>query len=585
MYGDRYVAVSNAEYTKIQVKRSDISSTCTNVLNRQSGSAVAVTDGTATTPTTTNSTTNTGTATSGTTNVVTDLSKCPTVNATTDLGTGKFDATGTPISMDVGAYEGYIQPDSSHYARYGVIKSTSTADKYDIWLILDPTSSLFASSLQGAYATVHYIAPTTNNADTAAAALPLTRSMTAADSSSTARQWKFGQVRVPSTAGFGMRFSFTYKLTTSDVIMTPTFYFQPTTAAASTGTTTTTTPTTSTGTGTTSTGGVTTTVPISTEAARLAKWLGTFKVDSRCIKSDQCCCATDNIVAEAVTGSPGLVRLKSKLDGSQTCGGMTDVTGDFTITSDTTATYTYPDTPLVLSAGLSTDGNELSFSNNMYTCKSYAQRIATTALPSSMLTATSSTSTGTSTTSSASSVNRENFVGQWVSDNSCKPSTNCCCMVGSMHVLTPDNARALSTFQAPTDTSLMTDPRALYAYGKLDGGIACFRRTDMAGMCVIDSTSQGSCKLEGINFNATLSGGTKLTITNSMYQNCETVVNKAVTHTSAAPALTRPVGGASLLAYAAYAAGVALCIALYVGVNNHNHNNKRRGNNEREIFD
>jgi hypothetical protein len=554
VYGDRYLAISNADYTRIEVKRSDITNAnCVNILTRVTGSATPVTP----TPTPTPGT-GTGTVTSPGTTTSPDLSTCPAPTTGDLLGVGKFDATGTPVMMDTGATEGYVQPDSSHYARYGIIKAQGTVDKYDIWLILDPTSSLFASSLKGSFATLHYIAPTSASANAAAAALPLTRSMTAADSSATARQWKYGQVRIPSLAGMGLRFSFTYQLTTSDKIMTPTFFFQPADAPAVT-------PTPSPNTG----GGGSTGGTLTAQEQRLARWLGSFRVDSRCVPNENCCCAVGDIVAEAITGSTTLVRIRSRLDGSQTCGGMTDVTGDFTLTSDYAATYNYPDTSLTLSAVLSSDTKELQFSNNMYTCKSYAARTTTTALPSAGGSSVPATTAPTS--SAGGSVQRNQFVGEWRSDNSCTPSSNCCCMVGSMNVLLPENARSLSNFQEPTDPSVMSNPNALYAYGQLDGGIACFRRTDMAGTCVIDSGTFGQCKLEGINFNATLSGS-KLSITNSMYRSCVTVVNK-VTKTSAASDVPAPVIRVSPFMLAIYAALVALGIALYLGAANNRNKN------------
>ncbi len=108
--------------------------------------------------------------------------------------------------------------------------------------------------------------------------------------------------------------------------------------------------------------------------------------------------------------------------------------------------------------------------------------------------------------------------------------------------MTPANAVKLPNYVPPDNADDLRDPNALYAYGNLDGGVACFRRTEMSGVCIIEDTNFGSCVLEGIQFNATRSGQ-RLTITNSMYQNCESRVVYAGSNTSSdAPATRQAMG-------------------------------------------
>jgi hypothetical protein len=414
--------------------------------------------------------------------------------------------------MSAGSTEGSYQMDSTHLIRYGVLKSSQASDRYDMWLVLEPASSLFGS-INGEWATLHYISPTTSDPDTAVVAAPVNLKMVAQDSA--ARQWLYATVRVPN--GLGMRFAFTYKLIKgTSMLDTPTFYFQAAGVPGSTGITPP--PSTSTSTGGAVAGG----------DSRAGRWAGVFKVDeSKCTPSDSCCCATQTITASPISGSD-LLQLDAFLDGSSTCGGMKDVTGDFTFSSDYKASYAYPDSPLVLNAQMSSDYNTMEFSNTIYSCKSYATRISSdvgTVQPGQ------GTPGGYGTNPESPF---EQFLGRWDSDNSCSPSTNCCCLMGALNVMTPQEAANLPSFSPPPNSQDMNNPNALYAYGNLDGGVACFRKTSMSGICVIDNTNYGSCTLEGIQFNATRSGD-KITITNSMYQNCNSVVVKTSNSYSGAP--------------------------------------------------
>jgi len=258
--------------------------------------------------------------------------------------------------------------DTSHLIRFGVLKTTADGDRYDMWLVLEPSSTLFSSAIRGEWATLHYIVPTTEDADTAVMAAPINVPMVVQDGTTQARQWKYSTVRVPQ--GLGLRFAFSYKMVDGTTITrTPTFFFR----SGSAPTSSTSAPTGSTTTSSAPASSSTTTSSSSGSKTRAERWAGTYKVDSsRCKQTSSCCCAQKEIVAKIIPGSIDKIKLDAHLDGSGTCGGMTDVTGDFEYTSDTVATFSYPDSPVKMTAELSSDGQTISFSNSVYECKSYA---------------------------------------------------------------------------------------------------------------------------------------------------------------------------------------------------------------------
>jgi len=282
------------------------------------------------------------------------------------------------------------------------------------------------------------------------------------------------------------------------------------------------------------------------------------------------------MTATIVTTNTSLIALSGALDGSQACAGMSEVSGDFTIVDDDTAVYTYPDYPITLTYKLSNNANTATFSNNMYTCTSTFTRLSggPSTVPASTQVCTgggggtnNGNNNGDSGGGQVTTALRDQVVGTWVSTGSCVPSQNCCCVKGTMSVLTPAAASSNPAFPPP-ENSGTADPNSistLYVYGGLDGGVACMRRTDMSGYCSLKNSTYGSCRLGDITFDARLTGPKELTISNSKYFNCYSVVRKVsdvptTNITSAAPT-TRP---SPLLAFFIYSLIAFVTLLVYI---------------------
>lgn len=189
-----------------------------------------------------------------------------------------------------------------------------------------------------------------------------------------------------------------------------------------------------------------------------------------------------------------------------------------------------------MDADISNDFNTITFKNSLYTCTSVSRRISGDPRKYDNAIIIDSVSNNNVVNSNTNihdnKINtmkiRDNFIGIWNADGSCHPSSNCCCLVDSILVTTPEQAQSLQNFVPPENPAHMKNPNALYARGKLDGGVACFRKTYMDGICVIESNHHGSCVLQGITFNATLHDDNRLVISNSVYKNCESVVYKSL---------------------------------------------------------
>lgn len=515
IYNMIYQATASRDYSSVTVSRTDVSDTsCINKLSRVGGGVTPPASGTGTTTPTTTPPASTGSNIPG--NVVIANPTTTTTTSVTSILTppATFKATATPdIIMTTGQTEGVLTQDT-HTVRYGVLQSSSSSDSYDIWFIMEPTSTLF-SNLKGKEVAIHYIAGTTSVPTTAIDGSPINKALTAIDATAQARQWKLTGVRIPG--GTGLRFAFSYVLATATTTYhTNTIYYQST-GSVSTSTNI-----------VNSNGSGTTTVVTTTNTGSL--WDGTFKVDSRCVKSDKCCCAQGNIVAKRL--SNGKIQITSTLDGSSTCGNMKEVTGDFQLTSDRQATYRHPEHPIDLIAELSVDGNTISFKNSIYECLTYGIKQAGSGSSSS--TTTNNNNYSTSGTTTTTSNYREQYLGTWTSSGTCKNTLQCCCLQKALQLIAPDEAlrRGYEFDQAEYPVS---DPNVVFGVGSLDGSSACFRKTSISGACKMDpATSTGTCNMNGVVFNAVLkqiSGKTALVITNSMYTNCDSIAFKTSTGT------------------------------------------------------
>lgn len=541
---------------------------------------------------------------------------------------GKFSATEVPKTIvPTGQSSVTLSPDINHNVQVAFINTNSGAsganDSYQVTFTIQPLQSLFTSSVTPQWVTLHYLSPTSANPNVPVEANPNNRKM-----EGTALSWSFSSIRIPS--GLAARLSFSYYTQSGTQYETDTIFFAPGGVAGSTGGGSTV-PSTNTGTvaptstpgkwagvynvdgrcvpssncccatgtitveeiaGDSSKARITTTLDgsstcngmtnvsgdFSLESASKATyaypdspltliadmngsfselsfsnsifdcksyatrptpawsgsgggststpppaaasgsiWDGTFKVDNRCVKSDKCCCAQGNIVAKQISSTQ--VTITSTLDGSSTCGNMNEVTGDFTLTSTTQAKYKHPEYPIDLIAEVSADGSQVSFKNSIYECLTYGMKVAgsNTAPTTYPPTSSSGGNTGGGDL-------RNQIVGMWDSNGKCKPTPNCCCLKGALEIMLPEVAQQLGHV-IPTKYNA-ADPTLVFVVGKLDGGLACMRKKQLEGICELDySTLTGKCSLEGIAFDAYITGNS-LIIKNDMYLNCNSVAYK-----------------------------------------------------------
>uniref|UniRef100_A0A0A9XY49 Uncharacterized protein n=1 Tax=Lygus hesperus TaxID=30085 RepID=A0A0A9XY49_LYGHE len=216
MYGDKYIASANDDYTVLRVERVDIQNTeCVNVLHRIQGSATPV-DATglptsivnSPLPINQNPIVSTNTPVNSAPTAI-NAAAGPTITSTTNagIGSGNFSATGVPVIMQSGIGEGAITPESSYHIKYGLFRTSTISNQYDVWFIIDPASNMF-SSIRGSYVYLHYISGTHEDPTRAVVANPITVKMVCTDPTGDMRQYKYSTVYIP--ADTGIRFSFTY---------------------------------------------------------------------------------------------------------------------------------------------------------------------------------------------------------------------------------------------------------------------------------------------------------------------------------------------------------------------------------------
>ncbi len=276
--GDQFIGVASDTFDSLRVTRVDNPS-CVNFMRRASAGAGG---------------------TGGSTQSSSDSPR----------GNGAFDGSGTPTTMS--SQTGTYQPDSSHTAKYGVMRTSATDKSFNIWLVIEPLGNSNASLT---YADVHYVAPV--NGAEAVMAAPLNKQMVVQDGA-TRRTYRHGPI--PLADGKSIRFSFTYSITGGKLVDTPTYVF----SASASSTMTVMPGSTGSGTGSGSGSGCT---PVCAPGApgpdvrRLYRFLGKYTIDaSRCTSSSSCCCGIGNIVATEVPGDTAKVRLSGSLDGSSgTC--------------------------------------------------------------------------------------------------------------------------------------------------------------------------------------------------------------------------------------------------------------------------
>jgi hypothetical protein len=524
VYNMKYQAKASSDYKTVTVSRLDISDTgCINKMKLESGGVEPKPTTGTTTPPTPTPTTNTNNN-----NIVVAPRPTPNTSPTTLANpNGSFKATAQPdIMMRSDQTDGVFQIDTSYNIRYGVLQSQTVSNMFDIWFILEPVSTLFSQTLGGSKVVLHFISPTTENPQTAINGNPINVDMAVQDPSGSSRQWKYSGVRIQP--GMGMRFSFTYYLSQNinTPIDTQTIYYQASgvissyTSVSSDGSSTVVTTTNVNNNNNNNNSGSSSNNP----------WDGKFHVDtSRCVQSDSCCCAIGDIITKPM--SNGQIMVNSTLDGSSVCGGMTAVGGEFDLEGGNNAKYTYPSFPLTLEAELSADGNTISFKNSMYQCLSYANRVG----PSSTTT-TTTTNNGNGNNNANNNGNNNNnagsnsqsqVLGDWESlTDKCVPSNSCCCLQGKMHIETLASAIKKGVQIDQTQYNI-NNANLVYGSANLDGGVACFRKTEIDGVCDLNyDTMSGICSMQGINFNATIINGQQLQVTNSMYKDCTSVATK-----------------------------------------------------------
>lgn len=130
------------------------------------------------------------------------------------------------------------------------------------------------------------------------------------------------------------------------------------------------------------------------------------------------------------------------------------------------------------------------------------------------------------------------WVGFYDSSDTCQPTSRCCCSVGPIQVSLPEPSQMNNISEAEKD-------KAIYVRSAVDGGVACFRREELGGICVIESPKYAKCQGQEsedgpiLYFNLTLQDD-RLAIENSMYEDCESVGIRSDVEATTSPSSPPP---------------------------------------------